>query len=167
MFGPTFLVLSSRVVPNYVVSHDWKGVRFLKPSMKVLIHQVMFLFYPKPFRGSHLTQNKGHVLTEATRPDMTCLADMAPTTSSSPHSPLPAKLAPSLFPAQAKFTLASRTHALPLPGTDLPSALCSNVISSVGHSLTTNPFKLVTTLPNPRGPTFLSALFLNVALITT
>lgn len=135
---------------NYVVSHDWKGVRLLKTWSETSNTSGHFLLYSKPSHGSHLTQNKGHVLTEATRPGIICLDDMSLTTSAThpPHSPLPAKLAPSLLLAQAKFTLASGTHFLSSASTDLPSALWSNVIS-VGHSLTTNPFKLATTLPQP------------------
>lgn len=95
---------------------------------------------------------------------------MSLTTSSAAlplHSPLPAKLAPSLCPAQAKFTPVLGTHALPSAWTDLPSPLRSNVSSSVGHSLTTHPCAQVTPLPQSWQPHFFSVLFLSRAPAAT
>lgn len=79
IFCPTFLLLSSRVIQNYVICHDGKGGRLLKTKSETSTHQVIFFLSSELCRGSHL---KDQDLTRAKGADVACLADRSLTISS-------------------------------------------------------------------------------------
>lgn len=164
IFYPAFLVLSSTEVLNYVVCHDWTGVGLLKTQNETCSASGLFSPLLKTLLGlpsfPFFSILKGQVLTKAVRPDMICLADVSLIESPAALPLTPAKLASWLLLAQAEFTLVSGIHALPSarpiclqtsagPAPSSPLALCSRIVSSVDHSLTTCPLNQQPPCPKP------------------
>lgn len=136
IFCPTFLLLSSRVIQNYVICHDWKGGRLLKTKSKTSTHQVIFFLSSELSRGSHL---KDQDLTRAKGADVACLANRSLTISSAllPPTHLLQPSWPVALSAWAKLTPASEPCAL----CSAQTTVCSDL--SRASSLTSyhSPFK--------------------------